>query len=44
MRLFQAGQNVKLIKEITGHVSDAIEKYKITSDKQIMKLSSIIQG
>lgn len=42
--LFQAGQNVKLIKEITGHVSDAVEKYEITSDKQRMDLSSIIQG
>ena len=28
----------------TGHVSDAVEKYEITSDKQRMDLSSIIQG
>ena len=42
--LFRAGKNVKLIKEITGHVSDAVEKYEITSDQQRMELSSIIQG
>ena len=30
-RLFHAGQNVKLIKEITGHISDAVEKYEVTS-------------
>ena len=44
MRLFQAGQNLKLIKEVTGHVSDAVEKYEITSDKQRMHVSSIIQS
>ena len=43
-RLFRAGKNVKLIKEITGHVSNAVEKYEITSDEQRMELSSIIQG
>ena len=43
-RLFRPGANVKLIKEITGHVSNAVEKYEITSDKQRMELSSIIQG
>ena len=42
--LFRAGKNVKLIKEITGHVSNAVEKYEITSDQQRMELSSIIQG
>ena len=35
---------MKLIKEITGHVSNAVEKYEITSDQQRMELSSIIQG
>ena len=43
-RLFQAGQNVKLIKEVTGHISDAVEKYETTSDRQRMEISSIIQG
>ena len=42
-RLFRAGTNVKLIKEITGPVSDAVEKYQITSDQQRMQLSSILQ-
>ena len=43
-RLFQAGQDVKLVKEITGHVSDAVTKYQTTSDMQRMSVSSIIQG
>ena len=43
-RLFRAGKDVKLVKEITGHVSNAVEKYEITSDQQRMELSSIIQG
>ena len=43
-RLFRAGKNVKLIKEITGHVSNAVEKHEITSDEQRMELSEIIQG
>ena len=42
--LFQAGQNVKLIKEVTGHISNAVEKYETTSDEQKMKIGSIIQG
>ena len=43
-RLFQAGTNVKLIKEITGHVSTAVEKYETTSDQQRMHLSNMLQG
>ena len=35
---------MKLVKEITGHVSDAVHKYQTTSDEQRMKLSEIIQG
>ena len=42
-RLFQAGQDVKLVKEITGHVSDAVHKYQNTSDEQQMRASNIIQ-
>ena len=43
-RLFQAGQSSKLVKEITGHISDAVDKYQVTSDAQRMALSSIVQG
>ena len=43
-RLFQAGKSTKLIKEITGHVSDAVEKYQVTSNDQKLEASSIIQG
>ena len=43
-RLYHAGENVKLIKEVTGHISDAVEKYETTSDAQRMRISSIIQG
>ena len=43
-RLYQAGQSTKLIKEITGHISDAVEKYQTTSDEQRMHASAIIQG
>ena len=27
-----------------GHISDAVEKYKVTSDKQRMVICSILQG
>ena len=43
-RLFQAGADVQLVKEITGHISDAVHKYQVTSDEQRMGLSNIIQG
>ena len=43
-RLFQAGADVKLVKEITGHISDAVHKYQETSDEQRMGLSDVIQG
>ena len=33
-RLFQAGENSKIVKEITGHVSDAVNKYQETSNEQ----------
>ena len=41
-RLFNAGVQRKLVKECTGHASDAIDKYQITSDEQREMLSSII--
>ena len=31
-RLFQAGVDRKLVKEFTGHVSDAMDKYQVISD------------
>ena len=40
-RLFQAGQSEKVVKEITGHISDAVNKYQVTSDKQRMEASSV---
>ena len=43
-RLFQAGQDMKLVQEITGHISDAVYKYQCTSDAQKMRASGIIQG
>ena len=41
-RLFNAGVQRKLVKEVTGHASNAIDKYQITSDEQREMLSSII--
>ena len=41
-RLFQAGVDCKLIKEISGHKSDAVDCYAITSKEQRCGLSKII--
>ena len=43
-RLFQAGVERKLVKEVTGHSSDAVDCYQITSDQQREKISKIIAG
>ena len=43
-RLFQQVIDCKLIKEFTGHTSDAVDNYQVTSDDQRAKMSSIIQG
>ena len=43
-RLFQAGVQRKLVKEMTGHTSDAIDKYQVTSDSQKHAMSKILQG
>ena len=32
--LFRAGVQRKLIKESTGHTSDAVDKYQLTSHEQ----------
>ena len=41
-RLFRAGVQRKLVKETTGHRSDAIDKYQITSDDQREQMSAIM--
>ena len=33
-RMFQAGIEKKIVKEVTGHSSDGIGTYEITSEKQ----------
>ena len=43
-RLFRKGVDRKLIKEFTGHTSDAIDQYQITSDEQRKDMSRIISG
>ena len=43
-RLFQAGVQRKLVKECTGHSSDAVNTYQITSDDQRATISEIIQS
>ena len=43
-RLFQAGVEQKLVKELTGHRSDAIDCYQITSECQRQKFSGRIAG
>ena len=35
-RLFQAGVDRKIIKEFTGHVSDVVNRYQITSLRRIL--------
>ena len=42
--LFQAGVDLKIIKEYTGHVSDAVDKYQVTSEHQKEQLTEIISG
>ena len=41
-QLFRAGVDRKLVKEVTGHMSDVVDKYQITSDDQHQMLSEII--
>ena len=43
-RLFQAGIDRKLVKEFTGHYSDAGDKYQLTSDQQWGHISKVIEG
>ena len=41
-RLFRAGVDCKLVKEVTGHRSGAVDRYQITSHEQHEKMSKII--
>ena len=43
-KLFCNGVDRKLIKEFTGHRSDAVDAYAVTSDKQREKISKILTG
>ena len=43
-RLFNAGVDRKIVKEFTGHTSDAVDQYQITSHAQREELSKIIAG
>ena len=43
-RLFQAGVQRKIVKECSGHTSDAVDNYQITSDHQRQCVSKILQG
>ena len=43
-RLFQAGVDKKIVKEITGHVSDALDKYQVTSMEQKENFSRILSS
>ena len=42
--LFQAGVPLKLIKEYSGHCSEALDRYQIPSEKQIQEISSVLAG
>ena len=41
-RMFQGGIDRKIVKEITGHRSDAVDAYQVTSAAQKRKVSDII--
>ena len=43
-RLFRSGVDRTLIKEFTGHLSDAIDNYQVTSDQQRENISKVIGG
>ena len=43
-RLFRGGIDRKLVKETTGHRSDSVDAFQITSDEQRAKTSEIIRN
>ena len=42
--MFQAGVDTKLVKEVTGHTSDAVNQYQLTSNLQKEEVSNIVKG
>ena len=42
--LFQAGIDKKIVKEITGYVSDALDRYQVTSREQKETVSNILRN
>ena len=42
--LFQAGVDRKLVKEYSGHRSDALDQYQITSEDQKQMVSNVLAG
>ena len=42
--MFQAGIDSKIVRKITGHASDALNKYQITSNKQKNVVSDVLKG
>ena len=43
-RLLQGGVDKKTVKEFTGHTSDAIDNYQVTSEQEREKMSEILAG
>ena len=43
-RLFRSGVDRKLVKEYSGHTSDAVDAYQITSDEQREHMSKVINA
>ena len=43
-RLFQSGVDEKLIRELTGHVSNALFKYEKASEDQAKHVSNILSA
>ena len=43
-RLFLAGIDKKIVQEVTGHASDALNKYQVTSNAQKQQVSHILQN
>ena len=42
--LFQNDVDDKLIKGVTGHQSDALQRYKRETEERLLKVSKIVQG
>ena len=42
-RMFRAGVQKKIIREMSGHRSDALDQYEITNDEQKEQVSEILQ-